>query len=90
MSFFEFIFKDDCVTSFHIMPSGTVYVYGRGDALPSSVVRVNVTSKSKELEFQGLSPFYVGGIDVEPFDDGVKYPCKRFENAWQFRTEDSL
>lgn len=61
---------------------GKVYVYG--DVLSDDVVRINVTSKSKDDDYRLLSPFYVGNVCVEPFDDGVTFVSKRFENAWQY------
>lgn len=67
------------------MPSkiGRVFVYGRGDKLPEGVACFNVTSKSKD-DFKKLSPFNIGPLEVEPFSDGRKFACERFENAWQF------
>jgi len=49
---------------------------------PPDAVIVNVTSRSKEEWSRKFSPFFLGPVDVIPYD--TKIPCKNMENAWQY------
>jgi hypothetical protein len=63
---------------------GKIYVYGRRDKhLPNDLIKINVTSHSKEEWSKQLSPFYLGPVEVYPFEDEM-YTSNFFENAWQF------
>lgn len=61
---------------------GKVYVYGRGDKVPEGVVCFNVTSRSKEVWCRNFSPFFIGPVEVCPFDK--VFLSLNFENAWQY------
>lgn len=62
---------------------GRVFVYGRGDVLPPGIVTFNVTSKSKDEWCRALSPFFLGPVEVMPYND-IRFQATRFENAWQY------
>ena len=59
-----------------------IICYSRGDKIPEEYVKINTTSRSSEECNRKLSPFFLGPIDVQPFDKKIKVNI--FENAWQF------
>ena len=63
---------------------GIVYVYGRGDEIPSDVIKINVTSRSSVEWSKKFSPFFLGPVNIFPFDDETEHTSKTMENAWQY------
>ncbi|KAJ6234666.1 cxxc-type zinc finger protein [Anaeramoeba flamelloides] len=61
-----------------------VYVYGRGDELPENIMRINVTSRSKDELGRSFSPFLLGPLKIYPFNGSDHFECNLFENAWQY------
>jgi len=61
---------------------GKIQVFHKRAKVPADAIVVDCTSRSKEAWSRKFSPFYLGPIDVEPYDEKLK--SETMENAWQF------
>ncbi len=61
---------------------GKIRVFHKRAKVPADAIVVDVTSRSKEPWSRKFSPFYLGPVDVQPYDQ--TYKSETMENAWQF------
>lgn len=61
---------------------GKIQVFHKRAKVPADAIVVDCTSRSKEAWSRKFSPFYLGPIDIEPYDEKLK--SETMENAWQF------
>lgn len=61
----------------------TVHIISMNDSIPSGGMEINTTSRSSNWS-KGLSPFYVGPVNLYYNSNDELYVAKNLENAWQF------
>ena len=62
--------------------TGKIVVLSRRAKVPADAIAVDCTSRSKEPWSRKFSPFYLGPIDVTPYDE--TFQSKIMENAYQY------
>ena len=62
--------------------TGKILVMSKRAKVPADAVVVDCTSRSKEAWSRKFSPFFLGPIDVTPFEE--TFQAKTMENAWQY------
>lgn len=63
-------------------PKGTIHVYHNRAKPPADAIVIDCTSWSKEPWSRAFSPFYLGPVEVTPYDETLV--SQNMENAWQF------